>query len=47
MRDEWGADEIEKEAAKEAEDEAKAAEEVNSSIFILPESFRYLKTSED
>ena len=28
MRDEWGADEIEKEAAKEAEDEAKAAEEV-------------------
>ena len=33
MRDEWGADEIEKEAAKEAEDEAKAAEEV--SFFIL------------
>jgi hypoxia up-regulated 1 len=27
MRDEWGADEIEKEAAKEAEEEAKAAEE--------------------
>jgi len=27
MRDEWGADEIEKEAAKEAEDEAKAAQE--------------------
>ena len=33
MRDEWGADEIEKEAAKEAEDEAKAAEEV--CFFIL------------
>jgi len=33
MRDEWGADEIEKEAAKEAADEAKAAEEV--SFFIL------------
>ena len=33
MRDEWGADEIEKEAAKEAEEEAKAAEEVSSSYF--------------
>ena len=39
MRDEWGADEIEKEAAKEAEEEAKAAEEVSSSYFPTEKYF--------
>ena len=43
MRDEWGADEIEKEAAKEAEEEAKAAEEVSSSYFPTEKYFIFYR----
>ena len=43
MRDEWGADEIEKEAAKEAEDEAKAAEEVCFYPICVPKNIFYRK----
>lgn len=45
MRDEWGADEIEKEAAKEAEEEAKAAEEVSDYHMFVKKHFFIEKRS--